>query len=67
MMKYLIVTMMIIAFSGCAITWSSVAVALATTVTVAEDVGGVLKAYKEAKEYLSDNNISKDEQYAKQW
>ena len=59
-MQYFYGLVLAIMLSGCAITWSGVALAVASAVSVAEDVGGIVKQYKDAKKYLQDRNTTKE-------
>jgi len=60
MKKIVIAILIAFSFSGCAITWSGVALAIGTGAVVAEDIGGILKTYKDTKDYIAgeDNNSS---------
>jgi len=52
---------MALSFSGCAISGATIVSSIAVGAAVAEDVGGILKTYKDTKEYLlNDNNSTKD-------
>ena len=58
-MKYIFGFILAISITGCAVTWTGIAAFAAGAVTVAEDVGGIVKVFKKTKEYLSqDNNVS---------
>ena len=59
-MRYIFAIIIALSLAGCAVTWTTIGVAAATMVTVAEDVGGVVKMYKDAKDYLLDNNTTED-------
>ena len=60
-MRYLIAFAIAIAFTGCAITWGTVAAFSVGAVTVAENVAEVATIYKDTKEYiLEDSNTTKD-------
>ena len=58
-MKYILGFILAISISGCAITWTGVALAVGAGVSVAEDVAGVAKLYKDAKDYVLENNTTK--------
>ncbi|DAB27343.1 MAG: hypothetical protein A2513_04425 [Sulfurimonas sp. RIFOXYD12_FULL_33_39] len=61
MYKTIIPLAMALSFSGCAISGATIVSSIAVGAAVAEDVGGILKTYKDTKEYLlNDNNSTKD-------
>ena len=59
-MKYLIGFILASMVSGCALTGTTVLAFAAGAVTVAENVAEVATVYKDTKEYLSDNNSTKE-------
>ena len=60
-MRYIFAFIIAISMTGCAITWTTIGASLAAGIAVAEDVGGIVKTYKDTKEsFMSDSNTTKD-------
>ena len=59
-MRYIFGFILAIGLTGCAITWTGVALAIGSSAAILEDVGGIVKTYKDTKDYILDTNTTED-------